>query len=102
MMSHSLPEESFRSTDGSGQAVQVAPFDGPGWVPTLVGWWAQVLRATAQDDFEDSHDIVAAIDHLATDPPMKAVWDELTRRRRDKTRGFVHPAKWGLLGCAWG
>jgi hypothetical protein len=96
-MSRSLAGESCQSTDKNGQTIQVAPFDGPSWVPKFVGWWAQVLRAAAQEDFEDPEDVVSAIDRLTTDPRMRAVWDELTRRRRDKSRGFVHPAKWGLL-----
>lgn len=85
------------TVDARPRTVQVARFDGPDWVPALVGWWAQVLQATAQDDFEDPEDIVAAIGRLTSDPRMKAVWDELTRRRRGQRRGFVHSAKWRLL-----
>jgi hypothetical protein len=94
MTSHSLAAGSSESGDARYQAIQVAPFEGPDWVPPFVGWWAQMLRATVQEDFQNPEEIVAAIGRLATDSRMKAVWDELTRRRRDQGRGFVHPTKW--------
>ena len=83
--------ELSQSTDAGHLAAQLAHFDAPGWVPAFVGRWARVLRATAQEDFEDPEDIVATIERLASDMRMKSVWDELMRRRRDES-AFVAQA----------
>ncbi len=63
MTSHSAitDEESPHSIDAGPRTIQVVPFDGPGWVTAFVGWWAQVLQATVQDDLQHPEDIVGAI-----------------------------------------
>ena len=61
MTSHSktMIEELSGSVTPGPRTIQVYPFDGPDWVPAFVGWWAQVLQATAQDDFQDTEHIKA-------------------------------------------
>jgi hypothetical protein len=66
------------------------PITLPDWLPWPVVMTARHIEARCSSG--EQHTILA---RLATDPRMRGVWTELTRRKRPGG-GFFHPAKWRL------